>query len=52
MQCTCPECFTTFDLNKETTEGTFIECPNCALTLMVTSINGNIAEVKVVELDK
>jgi len=51
MQCTCPECSTNFDV-EEAVEGTFLECPNCAMTLMVTSVNNNKVEATVVELDK
>ena len=51
MQCTCPECLTDFEV-AEADEGTFLECPTCAMTLMVNEVKGDKVEVKVVELDK
>jgi len=51
MHYSCPECNTQNEL-EEISVGTFLDCPECGMTVMVTEIDGDTANVKVVENDK
>ncbi|GEM_PF-3269344 len=52
MNYSCPECNNLNELLEEVSVGTFLDCPECGMTVMITEIDGNTANVKVVENDK
>ena len=46
----CPSCYIEFKLDEDTIEGEVLPCPDCAVDLEITKIEGDKATVEVAEM--
>ncbi len=50
VKCECPSCYYEFDLDDDSIEGEVVPCPDCAVDLEITKIDGDKAKVEIAEM--